>query len=101
MQGSMKTVTDCLLTLKAQFMPNVMGDGFSITSPTTKSDNQSTRGLLSPLSVEERRKVFSESKFQRALRSPVMSGMVNSLVQIISVVHGNWLIDNSKISFTL
>ncbi|XP_021810864.1 kinesin-like protein KIN-14K isoform X2 [Prunus avium] len=73
MQGSMKTVTDCLLTLKAQFMPNVMGDGFSITSPTTKSDNQSTRGLLSPLSVEERRKVFSESKFQRALRSPVMS----------------------------
>ncbi|CAL2262264.1 unnamed protein product [Prunus armeniaca] len=72
-KGSMKTVTDCLLTLKAQFMPNVMGDGFSITSPTTKFDNQSSRGLLSPLSVEERRKVLSESKFQRALRSPVMS----------------------------
>ncbi|KAB2634535.1 kinesin-4-like [Pyrus ussuriensis x Pyrus communis] len=72
-KGSMKTVTDCLLTLKEKFMPNVMGDGITITSPTTKSGSQSSRFQLSPLSVDERRKVLSESKFQRALHSSVMA----------------------------
>ncbi|XP_018500821.2 kinesin-like protein KIN-14P [Pyrus x bretschneideri] len=72
-KGSMKTVTDCLLTLKAKFMPNVTGDGITITSPTTKSGSQSSRFQLSPLSVDERRKVLSESKFQRALHSSVMA----------------------------
>ena len=33
-------------------------------------------GYLSPLSGEEKRKVFFESKFQRTLKSPIMSGMV-------------------------
>lgn len=32
-------------------------------------------GYLSPLSGEEKRKVFFESKFQRTLKSPIMSGM--------------------------
>ncbi|XP_068306675.1 kinesin-like protein KIN-14P [Pyrus communis] len=72
-KGSIKTVTDCLLTLKEKFMPNVMGDGITITSPTTKSGSQSSRFQLSPLSVDERRKVLSESKFQRALHSSVMA----------------------------
>ncbi|XP_050150697.1 kinesin-like protein KIN-14P isoform X1 [Malus sylvestris] len=72
-KGSMKTVTNCLLTLKAKLMPNVMGDGITITSPTTKSGSQPSRFQLSQLSVDERRKVLSESKFQRALHSPVMA----------------------------
>ncbi|CAN6714314.1 unnamed protein product [Malus baccata var. baccata] len=74
-KGSMKTVTNCLLTLKAKFMPNVMGDGITVTSPKTKSGSQSSRFQLSPLSVDERRKVLSESKFQRALHSSVMAGL--------------------------
>ncbi|KAB2609524.1 kinesin-4-like [Pyrus ussuriensis x Pyrus communis] len=79
-KGSMKAVTECLLTLKARFMPNVMGYGVSITSPTTKSGSQSSRVQLAPLSVADTRKVLSESKFQRALRSPVMSGETSPLL---------------------
>ncbi|KAM0982952.1 hypothetical protein ACFX2J_015678 [Malus domestica] len=79
-KGCMKAVTECLLTLKAQFMPNVMGYGVSITSPTTKSGSQSSRVQLPPLSVDDMRKVLSESKFHRALRSPVMSGETSPLL---------------------
>ncbi|KAK9926284.1 hypothetical protein M0R45_023524 [Rubus argutus] len=78
-KGSMKNVIDCLLTLRSRPMPNLVADGLSVFSPTANCSDLSSRrdlssrGFCSPLSVEERQKVLSESKFQRALRSPVMS----------------------------
>jgi hypothetical protein len=79
----MKTVIECLLTLRAQFMPNILGDNSPATSPKSKPGSplgiSSLRGQFSPLSGEERRKVVGDSKFQRTLRSPVMSGKVLSL----------------------
>lgn len=78
----MKTVIECLLTLRAQFMPNILGDNSPATSPKSKPGSplgiSSLRGQFSPLSGEERRKVVGDSKFQRTLRSPVMSGKVLS-----------------------
>nr|XP_023926072.1 kinesin-like protein KIN-14J [Quercus suber] len=68
-KGSMKTVIDCLLTLRAQYKPTI----------TTKSKsgsprgNGSPRGQFSALTGEDRLKAVSESKLQRTLRSPVMS----------------------------
>jgi len=56
-KGSMKTVIDCLLTLRAQYKPTI----------TTKSKSGSPRGNGSP------RGQFSESKLQRTMRSPIMS----------------------------
>ncbi|KAM5571159.1 hypothetical protein ABKV19_011664 [Rosa sericea] len=76
-KGSMKTVIDCLLTLRTRLGSSVAADGFSLFSPTGNYDSPrrdlSSRGFSSPLTVEERQKVLSESKFQRSLRSPVMS----------------------------
>lgn len=76
MQGSMKTVVDCLLTLRTQYSPTVVGDNnsFTCSKPESPHDDASPHACFSPLSGEERRKVLSESKFQRALRSPIMSG---------------------------
>ncbi|XVF53918.1 hypothetical protein PTKIN_Ptkin05aG0138400 [Pterospermum kingtungense] len=61
-KGSMKPVVDCLLTLKAQFK-----------APGSIHQDASYRGPLTPLSGEERRKAPSESKFQRALHSSLIS----------------------------
>ncbi|XP_060670239.1 kinesin-like protein KIN-14P [Ziziphus jujuba] len=76
-KGSMKTVIDRLLTLKSQFTSSVTGDNNSLTYSIDKSESPhgdaSPRGHYSPLTGEERRKVLSESKFQRPLRSPIMS----------------------------
>ncbi|XP_017972201.1 PREDICTED: kinesin-4 isoform X1 [Theobroma cacao] len=74
-KGSMKAVVDCLLRLKAQFMPS--GCNLSTTSTITKPGNihgdASSRGPLTPLSGEKRLKASSESKLQRALHTPLMS----------------------------
>lgn len=79
----MRTVIDCLLALRTRFMPNVVGDNFSLSSLMTKSrsprEDASSRGHLSPLSGEERWKVVSDSKFQRVLHTPIMSGIVVAL----------------------
>ncbi|XP_057954477.1 kinesin-like protein KIN-14C isoform X2 [Malania oleifera] len=80
-KGSMKNVLERLLTLRAQFMPNSGGDNIPISSLFSKAVNytgDSPRGGAYspghyPISGEERRKAVSDSKFQRALRSPVMS----------------------------
>ena len=78
LQGSMKTVVDCLLALKAQFKSS--GCNMSTISTTTKPGSihgdASSRGPLTPLSGEERRKASSDLKFQRALHTPLMSGNV-------------------------
>ncbi|KAK9278353.1 hypothetical protein L1049_027918 [Liquidambar formosana] len=62
-KGSMKSVLECLLTLRAHFKPNNV--------PVAKSENYTSDH--STLTGEERRKVLLDSKFQRALRSPIMS----------------------------
>lgn len=93
----MKIVLQCLLTLRAHFMPNGGGCNLSSSSSPNKSGNDvsmswkllgqtpggnaSSRDEVSPqaytstLSGEDRRKAASNSKFQRALRSPVMAGI--------------------------
>ena len=80
LQGSMKTVLECILTLKAHSIPNVCGNNFPFSSSFSKSGNISPQvddPLRGPTPCgEDRQKSFSESKFQRALRSPVKSGMV-------------------------
>ncbi|KAF7136213.1 hypothetical protein RHSIM_Rhsim08G0134600 [Rhododendron simsii] len=94
-KGYMKIVLQCLLTLRAHFMPN--GGGCNLTSSSspnksgndvsmswkllgqTPGGNASSRDEVSPqaytstLSGEDRRKAASNSKFQRVLRSPVMA----------------------------
>ncbi|KAL5564750.1 hypothetical protein UlMin_027914, partial [Ulmus minor] len=72
-KGSLKTVIDCLLTLKAQFIPTTTGDNCFITSSVPKSESPRGTRVYSPFSGEEKRKVLSESKFQRVLQSPVLS----------------------------
>lgn len=93
----MKIVLQCLLTLRAHFMPNGGGCNPSSSSSPNKSENdasmswkplgQTTEGSAShrdevspqayttTLSGEDRRKVASNSKFQHALRSPIMAGI--------------------------
>ncbi|KAF9617635.1 hypothetical protein IFM89_037698 [Coptis chinensis] len=93
-QGSMTKILECLWTVKAQFNPS-FGEDTILTVNTGKNGNQQRRrwkyeaesldgnigylGEYSPrgenvvASGDERRKSLSESKFQRVLRSPVMS----------------------------
>lgn len=81
LQGSMKPVVDCLLALKAQVANE--GDNFSVTSTTTRGgspcESVSSRGLESPQSGEGRMRALQYLKFQRALSSPGMTGIVLSL----------------------
>ncbi|XP_040999314.1 kinesin-like protein KIN-14K isoform X3 [Juglans microcarpa x Juglans regia] len=82
-KGYMKTVIDCLVTLRARFIPNVVGDGFSPTSLIAKSGSPHgdafSQGYFSPLSGEERQKIVTDSKFQRPLRTPVISEQPTAL----------------------
>ncbi|XP_038687307.1 kinesin-like protein KIN-14P isoform X1 [Tripterygium wilfordii] len=98
-KGSMKTVIDCLLKLRAQF--SLVGDNFSVSSTTIKFGSLNgdvySRGVLSPLSGVERQKVISESRFQRALRSPIMSAPSASLVhQVRNNIHDVFEIKNGS-----
>ncbi|KAF8369926.1 hypothetical protein HHK36_032045 [Tetracentron sinense] len=94
-QGSMTKVLDCLLTLRSQFNSNVRGDHIHIPTIANSGNHSkkkwklseverlegtngslrdvSSRGHHSTVSEEEKRKSLSDSKFQRVLRSPVMS----------------------------
>ncbi|KAK3039442.1 hypothetical protein RJ639_029241, partial [Escallonia herrerae] len=94
-EGSMKIVLECLLTLREQFMPNVGGYNLRNSNSANNSENDasmkwkrlgerlgngvgsiqetSPRAYPFASSGEERRKGGSDSKFQRALRSPVMA----------------------------
>lgn len=77
-KGSMKIVLECLLTLRAEFMPDV--GGYGSTTPLSRKSGadvahrqELSSTHSSPSSTEGRRKIGSDSKFQRALRSPVMA----------------------------
>ncbi|XP_015582690.1 kinesin-like protein KIN-14M isoform X1 [Ricinus communis] len=75
-KGSMKTVTDCLLTLRAQ--SGHAGDNLSTTSASTKGG--SPHGPTSPRSAEEKQKISPESKFQLASRSSLMTDTPTALM---------------------
>lgn len=81
-KGSMKPVINCLLNLRAEYITG--GDIRPLTSISTKSGSRqgdvSSPASLSPLFGEERRKVSSDSQFQRGLRSPVMSESSTALL---------------------
>ncbi|EEF30221.1 kinesin heavy chain, putative [Ricinus communis] len=72
----MKTVTDCLLTLRAQ--SGHAGDNLSTTSASTKGG--SPHGPTSPRSAEEKQKISPESKFQLASRSSLMTDTPTALM---------------------
>ncbi|OMP02142.1 hypothetical protein COLO4_11308 [Corchorus olitorius] len=73
-KGPMKAVVNCLLTLRAQFLPSGCNLSTNSTKPGTIQGDSSSSGTFSPLSAEERRKASSESKFQqRALHNPLIS----------------------------
>ncbi|KAL1356748.1 hypothetical protein AAHE18_05G207100 [Arachis hypogaea] len=67
-KGHMKSVVDCLLTLRAKSLQNAWGDNISMT-------NSKVRSIMSSPSSHggDQRKNPSESKFQSVLRSPVMA----------------------------
>nr|XP_009761313.1 PREDICTED: kinesin-4-like isoform X4 [Nicotiana sylvestris] len=92
-QGSMKIVVGCLLTLQAEFTPNngghnsstvlsgnsgadanrrwkLLGENFGCGDVLYREEFSRTQSSPSP---GERQKNGSDSKFQRALRSPVMA----------------------------
>ncbi|XVF50579.1 hypothetical protein PTKIN_Ptkin04bG0112900 [Pterospermum kingtungense] len=66
-KGSMETVVDCLLTLKAQIMSS--GGNLpaisTVTNPGSICGDASPCGSLTPLSGEERRKASLDLKFQQ------------------------------------
>lgn len=84
----MKIVVDCLLTLQTQFTPNVgryngsdaskrwklIGERIGSREGSTREVPFQSLSVSSPTSEERRRVVLSESKFQRAVRSPTMAG---------------------------
>lgn len=94
----MKIVVGCLLTLQAEFTPNngghnsstvlscksgadanrrwkLLGENFGCGDVSYREEFSRTQSSPSP---GERQKNGSDSKFQRALRSPVMAGIVVS-----------------------
>lgn len=78
LQGSLKMVLECLLTLKAHSIPNTGGNNFPFSGSFSKSGNlnpQMDEPLRGPTLSEDRKKSFSESKFQNAIRSTTKSGM--------------------------
>lgn len=110
----MKIVFECLLALRAKFIANVGRYGLpstpntpstpNISSATSSRNDSSVRwkplvdrygsGDASPhgensrastILREDKWKGASESKFQRALRSPVMSGISPSHVQVLFI----------------
>lgn len=78
----MKTVIDCLLTLRAQYKPTI----------TTKSKSGSPRGNGSP------RGQYSESKLQRTMRSPIMSGKIVLSLSLFPLCMCNYVYISFKIS---
>lgn len=88
-QGSMKLVIECLLTLKSQFAPRE--GGYTLRKSSSAGSDAMLKwkllGLGGPevssrpypvigLPSVERRKSLPDSKFRRVLRSHTMSGTV-------------------------
>lgn len=84
----MKVVLECLLNLKAQIMQNDGEYSLQNSSPANisarwrlseslRSRDYSPRPDSPRTPAEDRRKGLSDSKLQRALRSPMMAGMLS------------------------
>ncbi|XP_068641306.1 kinesin-like protein KIN-14C [Aristolochia californica] len=84
-QGSMTSVVDCLLALKANSSSELRGASSPVSYGNQRRNkwklqegtngthgDQSAQAPVSPRTAEERRRSSLELRFQRALRSPVM-----------------------------
>ncbi|XP_022872169.1 kinesin-like protein KIN-14C isoform X2 [Olea europaea var. sylvestris] len=111
-KGSMKIVVDCLLTLQTQFTPNVgryngsdaskrwklIGERIGSREGSTREVPFQSLSVSSPTSEERRRVVLSESKFQRAVRSPTMAEPSAALInhvghkfhEVFQIKHGSY-----------
>lgn len=108
-KGSMKIVSECLLTLKAHFMPKVV-----LGSPNSSSPNNWGSDAVRWRQLDEQcgtsdgsQEDMSPRKFQRALRSPMMSEPTNALMhhaghkfhEVFQMKHGGYSdLPASKIS---
>ncbi|KVI04354.1 Calponin homology domain-containing protein [Cynara cardunculus var. scolymus] len=108
-KGSMKIVSECLLTLKAHFMPKI-----GLGSPTSSSPNNWGSDAVRWRQLDEQcgtsdgsQEEMSPRKFQRTLRSPMMSEPTNALMhhaghkfhEVFQMKHGGYSdLPASKIS---
>lgn len=76
----MDSLYSCLWAIRAQFMMNDVGVKLLACNSPSKSEKSRFDALLhdpgSPMLGEDKRRVLFESKFQRTLSSPIMSGLV-------------------------
>jgi len=75
----MKTVLDCLLTLREKSLQNALGDNISVTNSITASPrvNSPFHYHSSQTFGGEQKKIPFASKLQRVMSSPLMAGRVN------------------------
>ncbi|KAG7944597.1 hypothetical protein I3843_15G110300 [Carya illinoinensis] len=85
--GSMKSVIECLASLRAQFMLNVVVDNFSLTSLITNCGSPHgdafSSGHLCQLSGEERQELVSNSN-----TSPIIWRSNAPIQSLLSIVNG-------------
>lgn len=97
----MKIVTECLLSLKAQFMARE--GGYTLRKSSSAGNDASMRWNLLGLGGQDvyrkdgssrpfpfmlptdRRKSMPDSKFRRALRSPTMSGILSFSLSLVRI----------------
>ncbi|OIW08892.1 hypothetical protein TanjilG_05867 [Lupinus angustifolius] len=85
-KGNMKSVVDCLLTLRAKSLQNAWGD-----NGTSSSVVRPLRNVSSNVHFTDQRKVSSETTFQRIVRSPVMPEHVGSKIHdVFQLKHGSY-----------
>ncbi|KAF4385351.1 hypothetical protein G4B88_026634 [Cannabis sativa] len=70
-----------VLTSNGELEARFIEDSLFLGSSTPKSESPKG-GFSSPLSGEEKRKILSESKFQRSLKSPILSDPSTTLTHV-------------------
>ncbi|CAL0332543.1 unnamed protein product [Lupinus luteus] len=85
-KGNMKSVVDCLLTLRAKSLQNGWVDNITNSSAVRPLGNVSSN-----VHFTDQRKVSSETTFQRIVRSPVMPEHVGSKIHdVFQLKHGSY-----------
>ncbi|KAF1859399.1 hypothetical protein Lal_00009983 [Lupinus albus] len=85
-KGNMKSVVDCLLTLRAKSLQNALGDNITNSNAVRPLGNMSSN-----VHFTDQRKVSSETTSQRVVRSPVMPEHVgNKIHDVFQLKHGSY-----------
>ncbi|KAK7291434.1 hypothetical protein RIF29_06571 [Crotalaria pallida] len=84
-KGNMKSVVDCLLTLRAKSLQNAWGDNNSIANSKVV---RPLGNATSSVHFTDQKKILPESKFQRLVRGPFMPGTNAPTQSLLSVVNG-------------